>query len=212
MPNIEPFEKLTEHYDHWFEEHSKVYAEELKAIKALLPPFEKGIEIGVGTGRFAAPLGIKTGLEPSRKMAQIAKTRGIEVIPGQAEAIPLPDDSYDFALMVTTICFVDDAKKALQEIWRILKPGGFIIVGFVDKETPLGRLYQKNKEKSRFYKTAHFFSGDEVMSLLRQTGFSDCKAVQTLFGPDLAHMQGGLKDGYGEGAFVAIRCKKPRKS
>ena len=208
MPNIEPFEKLTDHYDNWFEEHSGVYSEELKAIEALLPSFEKGIEIGVGTGRFAAPLGIKTGLEPSQKMAEIAKTRGIEVIPGQAEAMPFPDVSYDFVLMVTTICFVDDAKKALQEIWRILKPGGFVIVGFVDKETPLGRLYQKNKEKSRFYKTAHFFSGDEVMRLLQQGGFTDCEAVQTLFGEDLEHIQGGIEPGYGKGAFVAIRCKK----
>jgi SAM-dependent methyltransferase len=209
MANIEPFEKLTDHYDHWFEEHSKVYAEELKAIRDVLPPFENGIEIGVGTGRFAAPLGIKTGLEPSKKMAKIARDRGIEVIEGIAEAMPLPDNSYDLALFVTTICFVDDAERALEEIYRILRPGGHIVVGFVDKNTPLGRFYQKHKEQSRFYKTAHFFSGAEVMELLKKTGFVDCKAVQTLFGPDLDHMKGGIRDGFGEGAFVAMRCRKP---
>ena len=208
MPNIEPFEKLTNHYDNWFEEHSRVYAEELKAVKRVLPPFKKGVEIGVGTGRFAQPLGIKTGLEPSAKMAEIARERGIDVVSGIAEALPFDDESFDFVLMVTTICFVDDAKKALEEIYRILEPGGYVIVGFVDKETPLGRLYQKNRDKSRFYKTAHFFSSDEVMRLLEKSGFSDCKAVQTLFGEDLDHMEGGIRPGYGEGAFVAIRCRK----
>lgn len=208
MPNIEPFESLTEHYDRWFEEHSGVYAEELKAIEALLPPFENGIEIGVGTGRFAAPLGIRTGLEPSKKMAQIARGRGIEIIEGTAEAMPIPPESHDLVLMVTTICFVDDAEKALSETFRILTPGGSVIIGFVDKETPLGRHYQAHQSESRFYRTARFFSAREVEALLKKSGFVNCRARQTLFGETLATMRGGIKDGYGEGAFVAMRCEK----
>ena len=209
MANIEPFENLTRRYDHWFEEHRKLYEEELKAIRAILPPFENGIEIGVGTGRFAVPLGVKTGLEPSKKMAKIAEERGVKVLEGVAEAIPLPDNSYDFALFVTTVCFVDDPLRSLREIFRILRPGGHIVVGFIDKETPLGRFYQAHKSQSRFYKTARFFSAEEIRSLLKKAGFEACEAVQTLFGPDLEHMRGGLKKGFGEGAFVAMRCRKP---
>jgi SAM-dependent methyltransferase len=208
MPNIEPFESLTEHYDQWFEEHSGVYAEELEAVKALLPDFDNGIEVGVGTGRFAAPLGIRTGLEPSEKMAQIARGRGIEIIPGTAEAMPIPAERYDFVLMVTTICFVDNAETAFSEIYRILRPGGSVIIGFVDKETPLGRHYQAHKAQSRFYKTARFFSAREVETLLKKNGFVRCTARQTLFGETLASMRGGIKTGYGEGAFVAMRCEK----
>jgi len=208
MPNIEPFEKLTMHYDRWFEEHSGVYAEELKAVKALLPVFENGIEIGVGTGRFAAPLSIKNGLEPSKKMAEIARGRGIDVIEGTAEAMPLPSERYDLVLMVTTICFVDNAEKALNEIYRILRPGGSAIIGFVDKETPLGRFYQEHKSQSRFYSTARFFSAHEVETLLKKSGFVRCTARQTLFGETLDAMEGGIRSGYGKGAFVAIRCEK----
>lgn len=208
MANIAPFEKLTEHYDQWFKEHSGVYAAELEAIKTLLPDFQHGIEIGVGTGRFAKPLGIRYGLEPSKKMAVIARQRGIRIIEGEAESMPLESAKYDFVLMVTTICFVDDPLKSLQEIWRILKPGGHVIIGFVDKETPLGRHYMKHQHESRFYRSAKFFSAKEVETLLHQAGFGDCQAMQTLFGEDLQHMQGGLKESYGEGAFVAIRCTK----
>jgi len=208
MANIAPFEKETKHYDNWFEEHSALYHEELAAVKSLIPSFSKGIEIGVGTGRFAAPLGIKAGIEPSAKMAAIAKKRGIEIIPGTAEALPLPDKAYDFVLMVTTICFVDDPAKAIKEIYRILQPGGTLIIGFVDKETPLGKNYQKHKEKSRFYKSARFFSTHEVLQLLHNAGFTGCQCVQTLFGDSLQNMQVGYKEGYGEGAFVVIKCKK----
>ena len=66
------------------------------------------MEIGVGTGRFAEPLGFREGVEPSPAMAERARRRGLEVTDGVAENLPLPDATYDVALMVTTICFVDD--------------------------------------------------------------------------------------------------------
>ena len=67
MDGVEVFEKFAERYDSWFDRNPYAYKSELKAISALIPK-GKGIEIGVGTGRFAKPLGIKFGIEPSRKM------------------------------------------------------------------------------------------------------------------------------------------------
>ena len=90
-------------------------------------------------------------------MAEISRLKGIDVIDGVAENLPCRDNSFDFALMVTTICFVDDALKSLQEIYRILKPGGFCIIGFVDKDSSIGKLYEKNRQMSRFYKEVTFF-------------------------------------------------------
>ncbi len=209
MAKTEPFDRLSARYDRWFEEHDRVYDAEIEAIEALLPPFEKGVEIGVGTGRFAEPLGIEMGVEPSSKMAEYAKSRGIQVLHGVAERLPLPDRSFDLVLMVTTICFVDDPNAALREIYRILVPGGHILVGFVDKETPLGQHYLARQAQSDFYRSARFFSAEEVHELLQKTGFVECRAVQTLFGPDLEHMETSIQDGYGEGAFVVFRCQKP---
>jgi SAM-dependent methyltransferase len=208
MAKIGPFEAHTDRYEEWFEEHGDLYRWEIEAIEALLPSFSEGVEIGIGTGRFALPLGIRIGVEPSGAMAARAMEKGLEVIPGTAEELPLPDESFDFALMVTTICFVDDPARALAEIRRILRPGGYVIVGFVDRETPLGRLYLANKEKSRFYAPATFFSAGELERLLREAGFGEIEAVQTLFGPDLEHMEGGVKPGTGEGAFVVLRGRK----
>ncbi|HDM23067.1 MAG TPA: class I SAM-dependent methyltransferase, partial [Methanomicrobia archaeon] len=153
MVKIEVFEKYTERYEKWFERNRFVYESELEAVRKVIPK-GKGIEIGVGTGRFASPLEIKYGIEPSRKMGKIAEERGIKVICGVAEKLPLKDSSFDFVLMITTICFVDDIRASFQEVRRVLKPGGYFLAGFIDRESIIGRAYQKNKDKSIFYKEA----------------------------------------------------------
>jgi SAM-dependent methyltransferase len=208
MPKIQPFDTYTDAYEEWFEKHPDLYRWEVEAIETLLPYFEDAVEIGIGTGRFAIPLGIRTGVEPSAQMAARAMEKGLEVIPGSAEELPLPNESIDLALMVTTICFVDDPKRAFAEIHRVLKPGGTLLVGFVDRETPVGRFYLEHKEESRFYAPATFFGAQEMKGLLEEAGFVNLWEVQTLFGPDLEHMEGGVKPGHGEGAFVVIRGEK----
>lgn len=137
-----------------------LYEVELRAIQQLIPSQEaKGVEIGVGSGKFAARLGIKIGVEPSEKMAIKARKQGINVYRGIAEDLPFPGDRFDFVLMVTTICFVDDVIKSFREAFRVLKPSGCIIVGFADKESELGRQYaDKKKKKKQILPICHFFS------------------------------------------------------
>jgi SAM-dependent methyltransferase len=208
VARTEAFDRYSAAYEAWFEEHQALYDAEVKAIRELLPPFEKGVEIGVGSGRFSLPLGIKLGVEPSTKMAEVAVSRGIDVIEGVAEKLPLPSESFDLALMVTTICFVDDPLAALEEAYRILAPGGTLIIGFVDRTSTLGRLYETTREKSRFYKEATFFTTDAIVDLLEKAGFSDLAFRQTLFGNSLEEMDTAVKEGFGEGAFVALRAEK----
>ncbi len=204
----DPFDTYYERYDDWFNKHEKVYESELKAVRGLLPSEGKGIEIGVGSGRFAYPLSICYGLDPSEKMLRLADERGIKVVRGVGEKIPFQNESFDFVLIVTTICFFDDPQKALKETARILKPKGAVIIGFIDKNSSLGQIYQKKKDENVFYSPAHFFSVEEVIELLKKLRFSDLSFVQTIFeGIDTTSVE-KPKKGYGEGIFVVVRAKK----
>jgi ubiquinone/menaquinone biosynthesis C-methylase UbiE len=118
---VKPFEEHAKRYDEWFERHKQAYESELLALRELIPETRKDIEIGVGSGRFAAPLSLQFGVEPSIKMAEIAQKRGIDVVLGIAEALPFEDCIFDLALMVTTICFINDISMAFREAYRVLK-------------------------------------------------------------------------------------------
>ncbi|HSB34575.1 MAG TPA: class I SAM-dependent methyltransferase, partial [Nitrospirota bacterium] len=131
MPGIQTFDKHVNEYEQWFVDHPLAYVSELHAIRDLLPKRGSGVEIGVGTGRFAAPLGIKRGIEPSKPMAELARRKGIEVTFGVAEKLPFRDGEFDFALMVTTVCFLDDPDLAFHEAYRVLRYGSPLIIGFI---------------------------------------------------------------------------------
>jgi ubiquinone/menaquinone biosynthesis C-methylase UbiE len=206
---VKIFNDASEKYDQWYDTHHRVYQSEVLAIERLLPRRASALEIGVGTGRFASAFNIVTGLDPSINMLKIAKKRKIQVIQGVAEALPFSSESFSLVLMVTTICFLNDIKKSLNEIHRILKPGGQLVIGFIDKLSTLGKKYQQERESSFFFKQAAFYSPEELTDLLLQTSFDDLSFIQTLFKPleQISQIETS-KNGYGRGSFVVVRAIK----
>ena len=209
MPKTKPFDEHYKEYEKWFKLNKNAYLSELKAIQDFIPLYKKGMEVGIGSGLFALPLGIKDGVEPSENMRVLARSRGLNAIDGVAERLPYASNTYDFVLMVTTICFVDDVKISLFAIRRVLKQGGKLIVAFIDKDSPLGESYLKNKEDSLFYKDANFYSTNTILSLLNECGFKNPQIRQTVYGKlsDINEVQ-DFKDGYGEGSFIIISVEK----
>jgi ubiquinone/menaquinone biosynthesis C-methylase UbiE len=209
MAKTAAFEAHLDRYEDWFEKNIFAYQAELRAIKSFLPPDGKGLEIGVGSGLFAAPLGIRHGVEPSGAMTAKARERGIDVTYGVAEALPFGDAVFDFALMVTTVCFLDDIDTAFSQTNRVLKPGGTFVIGFVDKNNPLGKAYEQNKKPSLFYKDATFYAVDDLLTHLTKAGFGEFSIAQSVFGlPSDIPADEPVKPGYGEGSFVVIKAMK----
>ncbi len=206
MPRTAPFEVHHRRYDDWFARHAAAYQSELLAVRTLLPWRGLGLAIGVGTGRFAAPLSVQVGVDPARAVLDYAAKRGVSVVQGVAEALPFADSSFDYALSVTTICFVDDATAMLTEAYRVLKPGGELVIGFIDRTSDLGQHYLTYQAENVFYREATFFSADEVEQLLRDTGFTEPVWVQTLSKPmEETREIEPLRTGRGEGAFVVVK-------
>ena len=206
--NMNVFEEEAVEYDEWFETHKWVYQSEVAAIRRFIPKTGEGVEIGVGTGRFSIPLGIKVGVEPARAMAEIARKRGVNVFEAKAEHLPFQDYSFDFALMVTTLCFLENPLKALQGIRRILKPAGKVIIGMLDENSPPGKLYEEKMKKSKFYRDARFYSVNQVLDWLKKLEFNNLQTVQTIFkNPSKIQSLEPIEEGFGKGLFVVISAE-----
>lgn len=208
-PKTKPFDEHLADYEQWFTDNHFVFQSELAAIQKVLPVTGNGVEIGVGSGIFASLLGIKDGVEPSYAMREKARERNINAINGVAEKLPHPAKSYEYALMVTTLCFVDDAMQSFREVYKILKKNGKFIIGFVDKNSPVGKTYLKNKDENVFYKDAVFYSTEEVYRYLWETGFKIDATWQTVFGvlDDIIKVQ-EPEMSYGRGSFIVISAIK----
>lgn len=210
MIKVTPFDAYHQCYDNWFLRHTAAWQSELLAVRALLPWKGLGLEIGVGTGRFAGPLGIMVGIDPSRNMLNYALQRGIAVVQGKAEALPFQANCFDYVLSVTTLCFVDDVSKALSEVHRVLMPGGELVIGFIDRSSKLGQGYLKYQTENVFYQNVKFFSAIEVEQLLLDASFSEPVWIQTLTKPleQIQDIEPG-RAGFGDSAFIVVRVTRP---
>ena len=206
MGKNKAFDNNVDSYEAWFEKNNNILDSEVNAIRQLLPAFSKGIEIGTGTGIFASLLSIKDGIEPSIKMSEKAIERGINIINAKAELLPIADNTYQFALMVTVDCFLDDVLQAFREVRRILSDDGNFIVAFIDRGTELGQIYSKKISTEEFYKHANFHDAEEMIAYLEAAGFEIVDKRHTIY--TFENKVQEIKNGVGEGVFAVIKAKK----
>ncbi|MEM4652077.1 MAG: methyltransferase domain-containing protein, partial [Pyrobaculum sp.] len=113
---MEVFKAKALDYDAWYVKHPSLYESELLAAARL--GYRGGMEVGVGTGRFAAPLGLKAGVDPAREMLRLAP-RELDLVEGVGEMLPLRRRAFPCALLVVTLCFVQDPAAVLREAMRV---------------------------------------------------------------------------------------------
>lgn len=92
------------------------------------------VEVGFGTGLNVAeyPDAVTRvyAVEPNERARQLAARRiersrvPVEFIGLDGQAVPLPDDSCDAALVTFVLCTIPDVGRALSELRRVLRPGG----------------------------------------------------------------------------------------
>ncbi|PID27822.1 MAG: SAM-dependent methyltransferase [Candidatus Cloacimonadota bacterium] len=199
-----PFNIYTTEYENWFKKNDNLFRSELLCLKKLIPIEKRGVEIGVGSGIFAKELGIRFGIDPSENMLKLAEKRGIKTDCGFAENLPYKENSFDFAVFITSLCFITDPLKAFKEAYRIVHKKGSLIVAFIDKNSFLGRTIESEKSKSKFYKNAKLYSTKEVVSLMEESNFVVTDIFQTLTNIKNIEIEEPTR-GFGEGSFVVIR-------
>jgi demethylmenaquinone methyltransferase/2-methoxy-6-polyprenyl-1,4-benzoquinol methylase len=165
----------------------------------------KILEVGCGPGSFAEDLvGLDvTCLDPSAEMLRVAKkrvdsarkSRGEEpakYVEAIAESIPLPDDTFDRVFCLFSFRDFQDKKKGLEEIFRVLKPGGQLVICDAGKANWFhglaGRIWMATivqliarvitKEKDHPWKGlartySHYGTNGYYRKIMREVGFDD---------------------------------------
>lgn len=202
------FGRYAARYDRWFEENPELYHAELQLLRHFLRD-GRGLEVGVGSGRFASELSIRYGLDPSLEMLEYARRRSICVILGVGEALPFASQSFAVTLMTTTVCFLDDIRQAFDELFRVLQLGGRTVIGLIDGNSWLGQYYRDKAEGNVLYREARFHGPGEVADQLCEAGFRKIQFSQTLFQMDESGSIGSdIKKGYGQGGYVVVCAEK----
>ncbi|WP_117365731.1 class I SAM-dependent methyltransferase [Natrarchaeobaculum sulfurireducens] len=211
--NRSPFEHLVAEYDEWFDANRGAYRAERAALECALPEsFDGGraLEVGVGTGRFAAPLGVSVGLDPAHSPLERARERGIDPVRGVAEALPVADDVLEVVTVVTVLSFVDDRETTLAELERVLEPDGTLVLAVLDRSSPMGAVYQDHKDENPFYAEATFLTAAEACSALESAGFEVERRLQTVFDdpaePGAEGADVDVREGHGDGLFAVVRA------
>lgn len=151
------------------------------ALLSLIPTNWTVADLGCGSGILAAriaPYVAKViGIDQSTAMLKAARKRtsahrNVDLRPGTLEALPLQDASVDATLVVLALSYLKDARRALSEMRRVLKPGGRAVV--VD-------LLRHDREQFRIEmgQTSRGFERDELRELLAESGLRDasCRPI-----------------------------------
>jgi ubiquinone/menaquinone biosynthesis C-methylase UbiE len=101
-----------------------------------LPKGLQCLDVGCGNGAFTEVLAAQvapselTGVDPSTEQIAFAKIRDgarrAQFHVGDAQALPFPNESFDVAIMALVISFVPDPAKAVSEMARVARPGGWV--------------------------------------------------------------------------------------
>lgn len=126
------------------------------------------LDVGGGTGRIAQTLfphaASVTVVDMSYKMLQEAKLKpGLKVAMAGSENLPYPTDSFDAVLMVDAFHHVIDQQQTLNELFRVVKPGGTIVVKEPDIKTFAVKLISL-AEKLLGMRT-HIISGEQIAGM-----------------------------------------------
>ena len=177
IPSRRIFEDHAVDYDRWFDEHRDAYEAEVRVLRDAVPGTGRGLDVGAGSGQFAVPLGICSGIDPSPGLGRIAKQRGIEMVVGEGEHLPYRNGSFDYVLMMTVICFLKDPVLVFREVYRVLRPGGILVTGFIERGGEFSLQDPGESGRGQFLRYAKFRTAGEVRGFFRNAGFVNISTV-----------------------------------
>lgn len=204
------------------EDQSNVLSQNLDKLgKSLL-------DLGCGDGTYSIPAfqrGARvTGVDISDGMLDSARRRAaacgasVEWRRASAESLPYDPGTFDIVLAVTILCFVKNPLQVVQEVSRVLRPGGWFVIGELGRYSSWAISRRvRGWLGSSTWRDAHFWTLGELQQLLQQAGFQIGPAGGCVYYPpsNLAAHVVGEHDyafsflGQVGAAFLAVRGDEP---
>jgi len=223
------FDEAAFDYDSWYLTPLGAYVDQIEKalIKEVLDPKkgEKGLDVGCGTGnitKWLAEMGINMiGFDQSQEMLKFAQEKALsnehlQLVVGDAHNLPFLAKSFDFAIAVTSLEFVDNPQEVVQEMLRVTKENGRVVLGLLTRKSKWGELYQQiaKENPDHYFAKAFLYTEEDV---LRLTDLPVIMKKGVYFPPDFVNFnlekakeieeigQKEERDGY---AFLAVRFSK----
>jgi len=158
--------------------HKEFYKNALKAINPKKD--DKYLEIGFGSGifikKYLSHVSKIAGIDHSEDMVKLASYINRKLVElgkaefkhGYASSLPWNDHEFTVVAAIETFFFINETDKTLKEIFRVLKPGGRLIIEMgYNKDDELDHKKHIKKMGLKLY------SGEEMKELLKKAGFND---------------------------------------
>ncbi len=175
------FQELAAKYDAWFATpHGQyVFRHEREIIMELLDiiPGIYTLDIGCGTGIYTNELceaGARVvGVDISPEMLAIAADKNrqhgdsVSFLTADAAALPFADNSFDLVTSISAMEFYERPRESMQEMVRVLKPGGHMVVATLNSLSPWSLQRRiKSLLKRTIFTPARFYSIYDVRDFL----------------------------------------------
>ncbi len=226
MPDRQLFDDWPERYEDWFRTPigSLVREVEGEVVRRLVGPSqgERILDVGCGTGIFTTDLleaGSRVvGLDISRPMLMAARgkrgTSHLDLVQADMLHLPFADGCFDKVVSVTALEFVAQARQAVDEMFRVVRPTGTVVVATLNSLSPwAARRDAKTRRGERHVlENAYYRSPTDLLALSDFPG-TVMTAVHFGKGDDVEAArqteERGRAAGLLTGAFVAVRWQKP---
>jgi ubiquinone/menaquinone biosynthesis C-methylase UbiE len=171
------FDIEAQKYDSWYDTAQGGFVDETEtalAFRMFTPvPGSALLDAGCGTGNFSLKLaekGVKvTGIDISEEMISVARIKtekagfDIEYRLGNLYDLPFEDESFDAVFSMAAFEFIKEPKKAFDELMRVTKNGGTLMIGTINGDSPWGELYQTKEFKEKtVFKHADFKAMEDM--------------------------------------------------
>lgn len=174
------FDGKARDYDQWYLTEVGAFIDEVETRLAFsMFEVEEGrsiLDAGAGTGNFSLKLARKgadvTGIDISEDMLKLAEEKtgaegySIPFLKRDIFETGFEDESFDAVFSMAAFEFIEEHERAVEELYRLVKPGGSLLIGTIAKSGAWGKLYAEQAEQGdSVFQYAHFKDVEDFLKI-----------------------------------------------